>query len=86
MATTLDRILSPLGGMCRLGASALIAGVWRRRSLGEVDDRLRALPVREQATIVAAVMAALLVLGIFAAQFGLIGFFAYLLAVILIVN
>jgi hypothetical protein len=75
-----------LGSLCRNVAAALIAGVWRRRSIREVRDSLAALPPREEAAVVGGVLAALFLLGVFAAQFGVIGLLAYLLAVVLIVN
>lgn len=86
MATTLDRILVPAGNLCRTAASALIAGVWRRLSLEEVEARLKAQPVRDQAAIVAGVLAGLLAASLVAAQFGIVGILVFLLAVVLIVN
>jgi hypothetical protein len=74
------------GTLCRNVAAALIAGVWRRRTITEVRDRLAALPAREEAAVIAGVLAALFVLAVLAAQFGTIGLLAYLFAVVLIVN
>jgi hypothetical protein len=75
-----------LGQICRNVAAALIAGVWRRRSIREVRDRLAALPARDEAAVVAGVLAALFLVAVLAAQFGPIGLLVYLLAVVLIVN
>jgi hypothetical protein len=74
------------GTLCRNVAAALIAGVWRRRTITEVRDRLAALPAREEAAVISGVLAALFLLAVLAAQFGPIGLLAYLLAVVLIVN
>jgi len=74
------------GNLCRNVASALIAGVWRRRTIREVRDRLAGLPPREEAAVVVGTLAALLLLALLAAQFGPIGLLVYLLAVVLIVN
>jgi hypothetical protein len=75
-----------LGQICRNVAAALIAGVWRRRSIREVRDRLAAMPAREETAVVAGVLAALFLVAVLAAQFGPIGLLVYLLAVVLIVN
>jgi hypothetical protein len=74
------------GTLCRNVAAALISGVWRRRTIHEVRDRLAALPAREEAAVIAAVLAALFLLAVAAAQFGVIGLLVYLLAIVLIVN
>jgi hypothetical protein len=74
------------GILCRNVAAALIAGVWRRRTITEVRDRLAALPAREEAAVIAGVLGLLFLLAVGAAQFGVIGLLAYLLAVVLIVN
>jgi hypothetical protein len=75
-----------LGLLCRNVAAALIAGVWRRRTIHEVRDRLAALPAREEALVLGGVLGALFLLAVLAAQFGAIGLLVYLLAVVLIVN
>ena len=75
-----------LGSLCRNVAAALIAGVWRRRSIREVRDSLAALPAREEAAVVGGVLAALFLLALLAAQFGPVGLLLYFLAVVLIVN
>ncbi|MEL6101842.1 MAG: hypothetical protein AAFR68_11070 [Pseudomonadota bacterium] len=86
MATTL-RILAPrIGGLIRTGAVALIAGVCRWRSIGEVNASITARPVREQAMITFAVFAALFTLCLAAAQFGWIGILLFWLGVIVLVN
>jgi hypothetical protein len=74
------------GTLYRNVAAALIAGVWRRRSITEVRDRLAAMPPLEEAAVIAGVLALLFLLAVAAAQFGVIGLLAYLLAVVLIVN
>jgi hypothetical protein len=75
-----------LGTICRNVAAALIAGVWRRRTIREVRDRLAGMPAREEALVVGGVLAALFLLAVLAAQFGPVGLLLYLLAVVLVVN
>jgi hypothetical protein len=75
-----------LGTLCRNVAAALIAGLWRRRTIVEVRDCLAAMPPREEAVVITAVLGLLFLLAVAAAQFGAIGLLAYLLAVVLIVN
>ena len=86
MAMTLGRVLAPAGQICRSAASALIAGFWRRMTVSEVEERLKAQPLRDQIAIVGGVLTALLAVSLFAAQFGIIGILVFLLAVVLIVN
>ena len=80
------QILVPLGHLCRTVAAALIAGVWRRSSIGEVEARLKRFGVREQTWIVGGVLGLMSLCSLFAAQFGLIGVLVFLLLVVLIVN
>ncbi|MEL6798674.1 MAG: hypothetical protein AAFR34_02080 [Pseudomonadota bacterium] len=70
----------------RLAASALIAGVARRYSVKDVNDRLAAKPLKEQGLIVGGVMLLLFLAAILAAQFGIVGMLVYLIALIVIVN
>lgn len=86
MATLTGRPLEKAGTVCRAAASAVIAGIDRRRSLAEVNARIAARPLREQAAIVGAVMAALMVLSFLAAQVGWIGLLLFWLVLIVIVN
>jgi hypothetical protein len=67
-------------------AATLIAGVWRRRTVHEVRDRLAALPARDEALVIGGVLLVLFLLALAAAQFGPIGILVYLFAVILIAN
>lgn len=86
MSETRGHFLAPAGQACRRVASVLIVGVWRRMTQAEVEARLKELAPRDQAVIVGGVLAALLGLCLFAAQFGIIGFLAFLLLVVLVVN
>ena len=79
-------ILSPVGTMIRNVTAALIAGLWRSRSQDEIEARLKALPVREQAVISGSVLSALFLTSLLFAQLGLVGLAAFLLVVILIVR
>lgn len=67
-------------------ASALIAGVVRRKSLREVDDWLAQLPPGQRAAVIAGTLAVLAAGAFAAAQWGWIGTLIYWMAVILIVN
>lgn len=78
--------LGRLGTLCRAVAATLISGVWRRRTAGEVRDRLAAMPPREEALVVGGVLALLFLLALIAAQFGPVGLVLYLLAVVLVAN
>jgi hypothetical protein len=69
-----------------MAAVTLIAGVWRRRSVRETHERVAALPMRDQAGIVAGVLGLLFGLCLIAAQFGWIGLLVFALLVVLIVN
>lgn len=75
-----------IGTLCRAVAATLIAGVWRRRSVHEVRDRLAALPARDEAIVIGGVLLLLFLLGLVAGQFGPLGLIAYLLVVILVAN
>lgn len=86
METKPPSVLTALAVTSRRVASALIAGVWRRIPLEEVDSRLSRLPAREQVVIVGATLAALLAAAILAAQFGWIAMLGFWLGVIVIVN
>jgi hypothetical protein len=78
--------LHRVGTLCRAVAATLIAGVWRRRTVHEVRDRLAALPARDEALVIGGVLLVLFLLALAAAQFGPIGILVYLFAVILIAN
>ena len=81
------RSLSTLAGATsRRVAAALIAGVWRKRSVREVDAWIRRRPGRNQVMITGGVLAALLGLSVVAAQFGWVGMLVFWLGVIVIVN
>lgn len=86
MPMMLTAVLSPLGQSARTVAAALIAGVWRRRTLAEVEAKLKALALREQVGVVGGVLGLMLLISLFAAQFGILGFLAFLLLVVLVVN
>lgn len=79
-------MIDKLGQTCRTVAVAVIAGVWRRESIEEVQARILALPPREQALVTAGVLGALFLLSLIAAQFGWVAMMAYWLVVILVVN
>lgn len=74
------------GQQCRTVAATLIAGVWRRRSIEEVEARLKQLGLRDQAGVVGGVLGFVLLCSLFAAQFGVPGFLAFMLLIVLLVN
>ena len=78
--------LAAAGQMCRTVTAALIAGVWRRRSISEVERSIKRLGLREQAGIVGGVLGLMFLLSLFAAQFGIVGLVVFWLLVIVLVN
>ena len=60
--------------------------MWRKTSVAEVRDRLAALAVRDQVAVVGSILAALLLLSLVAAQFGIVGMLVFWLTVVLVVN
>lgn len=86
MATTIKTLLPRLGVIARTSAVAVISGFCRRRSIGEINERVAARPIHDQVAITVAVLAALFVLSLIAAQFGWVGMLAFWLVVIVLVN
>ena len=86
MSAVKGTLMTQIGSHCRRGAVALIAGVCRWRSIGEINERMLVRPVQEQILITTAVLGAVFALSLVAAQFGWIGMLAFFLAVILVVN
>lgn len=86
MAANFRNIVSRIGTMCRIAAVAVIAGVYRSRSIRDIDAAIAARPVQQQAAITAGVLGVLFALSLVAAQFGWIGLLVLWLAVIVIVN
>jgi hypothetical protein len=81
-----DSVLNRAGRLCRMVASALIAGVRRRETLDEIEGRVADLPRGDQALIVGTTLGGLFLLSLIAAQFGLVGLGLYLLGVVFLVN
>ncbi|MEL6643181.1 MAG: hypothetical protein AAFQ79_04540 [Pseudomonadota bacterium] len=73
-------------GLCRLAASAVIAGVARHLTVKDVNDRIAGKPLRDQVIVLGGVMLALFLAAVFAAQFGIIGMLVYFLSLIILVN
>lgn len=86
MATTMKDWLPRFGILCRTSAVALIAGVYRRSSIKEINDQLVARPLQQQVLITLAVLGVLFALCVLAAQFGWIGMLLFWIAVIVLVN
>lgn len=72
------------GLACRSVAVALLSGWLTGRDFAEVESRLAARPAGEQAAIVGAVLAALFLLALLAAQAGIVGLLIYGLAVVVV--
>ena len=86
MATTFKTAIEHLGTSARRVAAALVAGIWRRKTLAEVEERVAALRPVEQFLLVGGVLATIFLLSLLAAQFGWIAMLALWLTVIVIVN
>ncbi len=84
MRASLSSATAQFGRLCRNVTVALLSGWLTRRSYEEVESRLLARPVREQALIVAGTLGALFLLALLAAQAGFVGMCLYGLAVILV--
>lgn len=86
MPATLKHYIGKAGTVCRTCAACIIAGLWRRHSLSDVEARLAACPAGQQAVITGGVLLCLILLGFLAAQFGWIGVLVYWMSVILIIR
>lgn len=86
MPTTFKHYLGKAGSLCRTCAACIIAGLWPRHSLADVEARLAACSPRQQIVITSGVLVLLILLGFFAAQFGWIGILVYWMSVILIIR
>ncbi|ULB11322.1 hypothetical protein ORIO_15675 [Cereibacter azotoformans] len=70
----------------RRSAATLVASLWRGLSSEEVEARIAARPPRDQAAIVAGVLAALFLTSTLFAQAGVVGFLIFLLLVVVLVR
>lgn len=86
MPLTVKRFIGKAGTVCRTVAASIIAGLWPRRSLGDIEARLAACPARQQVVITGGVLLCLILLGFLAAQFGWIGVLVYWMSIILIIR
>jgi predicted nucleic acid-binding protein len=86
MRITAENALRQLGRHCVTVAAVLIARFRRGETSEHVEARLRARPVREQVFLVGLTLGALLLAALLAAQGGLFGMAAFLLAAILLVG
>ncbi len=75
-----------LGRAARRTAAALVACFRRGLSAEEVEARLAARSLADQATVVSAVLGALFLTSLLFAQAGPVGFFLFLLLVIVVVG
>lgn len=86
-ATGMEHDVSPVRMIalaCRNVAVAMLSGWLTGRPFDEVEARIAARPVAEQAGITIAVLAALFLLALLAAQAGLVGLALYGLAVVVV--
>ena len=86
MPMTRPNLLSTMGQLTRTVSATLIAGVWRSRTIPQVETRIKRLAFRDQVGVVGGVLGLLLLLSVFAAQFGIVGLMLFWLAVIVLVN
>jgi len=86
MPASFKTCLGKAGSLCRTCAACIIAGLWPRHSLAEVEARLAACSARQQIAITSGVLFLLISLGFFAAQFGWIGILLYWMSIILIIR
>lgn len=86
MGVTIRSVVPRVGTVLRLATVSVIAGFCRWLSITDINARMKARPVPEQAMIVLAVMAVLFTLALIAAQFGWIGMLTFWLSIILVVN
>jgi len=86
MATLPKSAIEHFGTTTRRVAAALIAGVCRSQSIESIEERLGRCPKTEQRIIVAAVLGAVFLLSLLAAQFGWIAMLGFWLIVIVVVN
>jgi len=86
MSATVKHLLGKAGSFCRTCAACIIAGLWPRRSLADIEARLAACSARQQVAITGGVLFLLVLLGFFAAQFGWIGVLLYWMSIILIIR
>lgn len=86
MATTTQTLAFRIGTVCRTCAVAVIAGIWRSRSIKEINDTVKSRATKDQVWITLGVLGLLFGLSLIAAQFGWAGLLVYWLAVILLVN
>lgn len=86
MALSTARIAERIKAACRNVAVAVIAGVFRRRSIDEVDAEIKTRPHQQQIAIIGTVLGLLFAFSLVAAQFGWIGMLVFWLAVIVLVN
>jgi len=86
MPAHFKQFLCKAGAFCRTCAACVIAGLWPRRSLSEVETRLAACSARQQVVITSGIFFLLISLGFFAAQFGWIGILIYWMTIILIIR
>jgi hypothetical protein len=69
---------------CRNVAVTLISGLVSRLGYREIEDRIAALPLRDQVLVVGGVLAALFLLSLLAAQAGWIGLLLFWLGVVVV--
>jgi len=86
MSNKAQSVLAAIGRRCRDVALGVLSACCRRAGFYEIEARMMALPMRDQAAITSAVLAGLFLLSLLAAQFGPVGIAIYLLAIILIIR
>ena len=84
MNASTPSIVRQAGLLCRNVAVALLSGWLTGRDFADVEARLADRPLAEQTILVGAVLAALFLLALLAAQAGIVGLCIYGLAVVIV--
>lgn len=85
-ARPMDRIKNRLWCLSRDIALALIAALWPGEDFASVEAKLEKAPPAQQVLIVAAVLCALFLCSLLAAQFGFIGILLFWLLIIWLIR
>ena len=86
MTSTQKALLPRLGGLLRAGAVAVIEGVFRWRSIKDINQSISARPILQQAMITGSVFVLLFAISLFAAKFGWVGLLVFWFAIVILVN
>jgi hypothetical protein len=86
MSLTKGSLWVQLAGRVRPVVAALLSRFWPGHDQAAAEARLAAMAPRSESLVTAAILLALFLSALFAAQFGFLGIGLYLLAVVLLVG